>query len=207
MYAIGGDDRFIEEKERVIEVGDKEVYYSSADHRWLLFHAYAKPLAEAGLFGYGYGRKTRLIEEDYARYSSYFYSIDNTYIGYTLSYGYLGMSLFLLMAVVTAIYLGRAGWNRPDSLARLAGGLFGAIVAANVALLGVGLTRDYSMFWPFSMGLGVCVAQLARATATRGAQVQHAAPWAWQRPGVMAPGVGPGLMPHSNTGPAGWKLE
>jgi hypothetical protein len=210
LYAIGGEDKFVAENERIVRIGDDEVQYSGADHRWILFHVYAKPLANAGFFGYGYGKKGSLIEGDFGLQASYFSSIDNNFIYHILTYGYLGMSLFMLLALIAILSLARAAWGRSDSLARLAVGMFGAILTVNLALLGVGMTSGYLMFWPFTTGLGLSVAQLARAAVPALAraptsQVARAVPWAWQPAGAVALGGQPGLMPNPNNASARMK--
>jgi hypothetical protein len=120
------------------------------------------------------------------------------------------MSLFMLLALIAILSLARAAWGRSDSLARLAVGMFGAILTVNLALLGVGMTSGYLMFWPFTTGLGLSVAQLARAAVPALAraptsQVARAVPWAWQPAGAVALGGQPGLMPNPNNASARMK--
>ena len=55
MYALTGESHMVEEGEHTITIDGEEYTYTGTDHRWLLFKVYAKHMANAGLFGMGYG--------------------------------------------------------------------------------------------------------------------------------------------------------
>jgi hypothetical protein len=163
LLSFSGEAAKIEDA-RVITVGDEEYTYTSSDHRWLLFKVYAQPLARAGLVGYGSGGKIGLIDEDERGGLKQFYSIDNNYVAYTLKHGYLGIGLFVALAVVVAVRLAPVA-SRPGPLAPLAAGLLGAIVGVALGLATVGLSTDWAALWAFAVGLGVRTAELGRAGA------------------------------------------
>jgi hypothetical protein len=151
-------DALGKEQTVTIIIDDQEYTYTSATHRALTFKVYQRPLAEMGLFGYGPGRRGVVIDESLMRR---FWTIDNTYLSYTLAYGYLGMALLLGVIVSAIVEAGRilAG-DRRDPRMAAARASVAVLLAALMALYGVSLNADYAPALMYVVGLTVNLAAL-----------------------------------------------
>ncbi len=167
MYTISGESHVIEDQGvHYIVINDEEYAYTGTDHRWLLFKAYATPLSNAGVFGYGYGEAVGSYEA--LQISAGFWSIDNNLIVWILTYGYLGITLFYSLALLALAGLIKVAHDRGNPFTTLAAGMCGSLVAFQAALLSVSLMREYQPDWMFFAGTAVTVAQLgAHARAAR----------------------------------------
>jgi hypothetical protein len=160
LYFISGESKSATTVITYIYIDNREFIYTGTDHRWLLFQVYAEPLRNAGLFGYGFGGFEGA--EDAMNVIAHFRSIDNNIVVYILAYGYGGLTLFLLLAILPLWPLGKVALDRRNPFSQLAAGVFGAVVAFHLALITVGLSRDYQMFCMLLGGFAVTVAQLGR---------------------------------------------
>lgn len=180
MLVMSGESEAIEAEGVHYKVINGEEYaYNGTDHRWLLFKAYAIPLSNAGLLGFGYGEAEG--SQEVLAMNASFWSIDNTQIVWILTYGYLGLALFYAFALVVMVGLTRVGLDRANPFSTLASGMAAALVAFHVALLSVALIREYHPDWMFFMGAAVTVVQLARQmpTARPPRNVQPLSPNPW----------------------------
>lgn len=167
LYVVSGEQETMQEHTRYLVMPDgEEILYTGTDHRWILFHVYKEQLRHAGVFGYGYGWTGNMIENDRLRLK--FYSIDNNLIYYIISYGYLGTTLFFLVALLPLPALARVALDRGNPLAPLSGGVFAAVVAFNLALSAVALMRTYTALWMFLAGLAVSLGQLGPRYSPKG---------------------------------------
>jgi hypothetical protein len=137
---------------KILVIDGEEYIYTGMDHRSLVFKAYEKPLQRAGLFGYS--PKLRGVQIDESLMNK-FWTMDNHYVSHTLSYGYLGMGLFLAAQGLAALRLLPILKDPSDPRATLARGLFGVLVAWYAGLYGVQLRPDHGVVLMTTIGLAV----------------------------------------------------
>lgn len=163
LYSISGETELVKEELRHVVIDNQEYVYSGSDHRWLLFKAYAKPIRNAGLFGFGYDRKEAIGEA--TQYHWLFYSIDCNPLVILLAYGWVGVVLAYSLVFLTLWGLWPIAISRNNPLGPIAAALFGAIVAFQEGLLTVAFLKPFHIFWYLLVGAGVTVAQLGKAEA------------------------------------------
>ena len=124
--------------------------YNGTTHRVLQFKAYGDAIEKTGFFGYGSTLKA--VRSGYEIHPL-LWSIDCHYLFHLLQYGYVGVVLFLLLAVRVLQRLATMALDRHAPASFLAAGLFGALAAVNVSLLSVFFSYDFRRFWLFYSGL------------------------------------------------------
>lgn len=134
-------------------VGDKNVHYTSTRHRVLLFQVYAYPLKQAGLFGYGTTRCSQFppdvpMDQPHGRVRA----IDNQYLLMTLRLGYVGMAVFTLLNIVTALEFGRLTLLSRGHGRVWLGAMCGMVVAMVLMFMLVWQPQDFGFLYLFSLG-------------------------------------------------------
>ena len=138
-----------EDETRIINVNGEEYVYTGTSHRWLQFLVFGEYVRNAGWFGYGQGMMGIEIDEELQRY---FFSIDCHYLLNHLKHGWAGTAAFGLLMLGVLTDLARVAWKGRDPASRLAGGLFGAILALALALFTVWLQPGFG--WVLAMLMG-----------------------------------------------------
>ena len=145
--------KLAEEKDddiRLIMINGEEYEYTGTNHRVLLFTAYDEALRTTGYFGFGYELQGIELEEPVAlRFSS----IDDHYILFLLQYGYVALTAFLILAVVSIVNMGFLAWDVKGPKAAMAAALFGSLASVTVNLLSVWFSPDFGSVYLFCTGL------------------------------------------------------
>ena len=82
-----------------------------------------------------------------------FGSIDSHYLMFYLQYGYVGVSLFVMLMIVVLYYSVCAAWDDKQRWCTLCGGLAGAFLALALLMTSVWFAPDYGAVWLFNAGL------------------------------------------------------
>jgi hypothetical protein len=141
-----------------ILIKGKVEMYTGTTHRVLQFKAYEDAIADAGLFGFG--QQCKAVQANYPVHP-FFWSIDCHYLLHFLQYGYVGLSLFVLLTLEVLFRLGRVAWSDTTPYSALAGGMLGAMATVSVSLLSVFLAYDFGAIWLFYAGLSGNFSNLA----------------------------------------------
>jgi hypothetical protein len=145
----------------------------------MLFKVYGNQLRKAGLFGQGSTiarDDDSELSETARQTSATFRSFDNNLIAWTLAYGYVGIALLVLLALLPLPGLVKVAFDRGNPFAVLAGSALGAIIGFQLALMTTALTRSFSMSWMFLAGLAVTIAQLGVPARVPGARAAWSSP-------------------------------
>jgi len=135
---------------RLIMINGEEYEYTGTKHRQLLFVAYADAFTNCDAFGYGFEMQGIELEEPVAQRFS---SIDNHFIKFFLQYGHIGLSCFIIQAILSLINLGIVAWDVRNPAASMAGAMFGALISVTFGLLSVWFAPDFGTVWLFCVGL------------------------------------------------------
>jgi hypothetical protein len=147
---------------RLVEIDGVEYVYTGTDHRWLLYKAYARSLAEAGSFGFGTGFSHKNFLEDRL---SVFRSIDNYYVELQLGNGLVGLWMFIIIQGVAILCLLKPAWEQRDPImGALSGTMLASLAGVGVMHLTVSMLGDEKTLWSFCLGSAITIGQLARAT-------------------------------------------
>lgn len=133
-----------------MRINGKAEMYTGTNHRLLLFEVYREAMENAGPLGYGFHLEGLI---DRFHIPRIFWSLDNAYILLLLKFGYVGLSLFLMLIAWALYRLGRVAWARRTPVAPLAGGMFGTVVAVSFAMFTCSLEVDYGDVFVFILGL------------------------------------------------------
>lgn len=142
-------------------VNGEWVEYSGVLHRKLLYEVYGDTLDRMGWFGYGvqYTKRIPVHPETDAR----FRSIDSHFVSFPIEYGWLGLSLYVVLMLTATAYLAGIAWQTDQPMAPLAAGLCGAILAVNLMLNTVFLKEDFGAGLLFMVGLAAGMYRLQRS--------------------------------------------
>lgn len=134
-----------------------EIYeYSGTTHRMLQFMVFRDALEHTGWFGYGSlplmaGRNRLPYVEEHLR--QMFSSIDNHYIEYTLRAGFVGLGLFVALALTTLVYLAGPAWRTRGETSVFAATLLGVQLLVTINLAAVWFASDFAFVWLLNVGL------------------------------------------------------
>lgn len=156
LEAAVGQER---EEVRTIMIDGEPVVYTGTKHRLLLLQVYRHPLNNAGWFGWGGSLKGVRIDPELEQR---FGSIDSHYVLFFLQYGYVGMSLFVLVGVTSVVPLIGVGWKR-GPWQPLAATTVAAMFAIAICLSSVWFAPDYGAVWLFAAGLSGNIRAVATA--------------------------------------------
>jgi hypothetical protein len=140
------------ERQKMVLVDGEEIEYDGTLHRILLFKVYDDAMIRGGMLGHGLigGQSNLSLVE--GKVSAVLQSIDNHYIIYTLRYGFLGVGLFLLIALCGSIYAAQAALDPTRPTQRFVAAQFGSIAMVSLLLFTVWFPIDFRFIWFFSLG-------------------------------------------------------
>jgi O-antigen ligase len=139
--------------------------YTGTLHRDLLFEVYEEAIEKNDWLGYGSSQSSMERMPVDPVMDSRFKSIDNHYLMWFLQFGYLGLTLFAILAISLVCNLLSPLLHGRGAPGRLAGGLFGAMVGTLIAMRGVWFASDYAWVWLFCGGLSTCLSRLREPAA------------------------------------------
>lgn len=91
-----------------------------------------------------------------------FGSIDSHYLMFYLQYGYVGVSLFVMLMLTVLYYSIAAAWDSTTRWCTLCGGMAGAFLAVALLMTSVWFAPDYGAVWLFNAGLIANIRSLRR---------------------------------------------
>lgn len=150
IHALGKMAGEKEDDVRIIYIEGEATEYTGTRHRVLLLQVYKDAIANAGYFGWGGAMRAVELEESVAQR---FGSIDSHYLMFYLQYGYVGVSLFVMLMIVVLYYSVCAAWDDKQRWCTLCGGLAGAFLALALLMTSVWFAPDYGAVWLFNAGL------------------------------------------------------
>lgn len=150
MHGLGKLAGEKEEDVRIIYIEGEATEYTGTKHRVLLLQVYKDAIANSGFFGWGGAMRAVELEESIAQR---FGSIDSHYLMFYLQYGYVGVTLFVLLMLTVLYYSIAAAWDTESRWCTLCGGLSGAFLAVALLMTSVWFAPDYGAVWLFNAGL------------------------------------------------------
>jgi hypothetical protein len=133
----------------MLVIAGEEVEYTGTSHRVLMLKVYEAALEELDPLGYGSKLAGVNIDEAPER----FRSIDSHYLLFLLQRGPLGLSLFVLFALVTLFNLASLARDPESPAAELAAGLCGGTALVAAMMVSVWFAPDFGGVWLFGAGL------------------------------------------------------
>lgn len=165
MHALGKMAGEKEDDVRIIYIEGEATEYTGTKHRVLLLQVYKDAIANAGYFGWGGAMRAVELEESVAQR---FGSIDSHYLMFYLQYGYVGVTLFVMLMIVVLFYSICAAWDDKRRWCTLCGGIAGAFLAVALLMTSVWFAPDYGAVWLFNAGLIANIRSLPRTKPKSG---------------------------------------
>lgn len=150
MHGLGKLAGEKEEDVRIIYIEGEATEYTGTKHRVLLLQVYKDAIANSGYFGWGGSMRAVELEESVAQR---FGSIDSHYLMFYLQYGYVGVTLFVMLMLTVLYYSIAAAWDAQSRWCTLCGGMAGAFLAVALLMTSVWFAPDYGAVWLFNAGL------------------------------------------------------
>ena len=136
--------------------------YSGTNHRILQLLVYEEAALNAGFFGYGtlaLSTTPSTIPFVDPELEVTFHSIDNHYLCFLLSKGYLGIGLFILLAVSVLCALWRPAMTLDAPQSTLAAAMFSILVGQMIILTTVWFCFAFGCNWLILAGMAVSLRQ------------------------------------------------
>lgn len=156
------------EDDSYVKINREKYEYSGTKHRDLLFVVYEDAIEKNGWLGYGMLMRRMPRDPDMDKR---FHSIDNHYLMFYLQYGYVGITIFALLAVTVSLCLIPGYFGSTGPPGRLIAGILGANIGCLLSMRSVWFAPDYSAVWLFTVGVAVSLAcwyrQARRARANQ----------------------------------------
>jgi hypothetical protein len=139
-----------------ITIGGEQYRYSGTRHRLLQALVFADAMYQAGPFGYGVQSLSShpLVVPNVEPHllNSPFDSIDNHYIYFILAAGYLGLTSFVVLGVLSLAKIAVLACDRQDEAWSLAAAMFGAQLAIMLSVATVWFADDFGFQWLVNAG-------------------------------------------------------
>jgi hypothetical protein len=139
---------------RMVKIHGRDYRFTGTSHRWLMFVAYGPALRSAGPFGFGTERTAQFPPDVPGKTGipGEMFSVDNTFLLYTLRFGFLGLLCFCALNL-TALW----GYLQVALRPNTEGGIWFAAMSSTFAamlfvLLTVWMPQDYGFLYLFCIG-------------------------------------------------------
>jgi hypothetical protein len=151
-------------------INGKEYQYTSAKHREFLFLVYEYPLKHAGLIGYGTeacrGFPPKGVQVDAPDMVK---AIDNAYLLYTLRFGYLGLTAFILLGLAGVYEFGRLALLTSGDASVWLAAMCSMVLTTMVLFMLVWMPQEIGYLYLFSLGAGAGIGAKYAATQQKSA--------------------------------------